>query len=186
MANKVLFGISNVHYAVMDDQGAWGTPVHVEGAENFAIQTGGGNNDTIYADNIAYWTRAGSGNKSGTLQMAKFPDSWFVDILGQTKDQTTGALLESPTDVAKNFAFMFEVSGDAGGMRVCWYKCSSTIPTYTAATNTDSITEANQSVDISATPTKVGDLTLTQAACESGSAGYDTWFDAGPLATQGA
>lgn len=183
MANKIQYGISNVYYAVETAEGQYSTPVHMPGGENLAITNSGGDQNIIYADNQNYWSRSSSSGKQGDLQMAKFPESFLTDVLGQEKDETTGGIIEGPGDTAKNFAFMFQLEGDQGGKRVCWYHCSATVPVYTAATATDTITEASETSTITASPTTISGKLRTQISMETGDTGYNTFFSKVPLST---
>lgn len=182
MANKIQYGISNVYYAVMTADGVYSKPVHMAGGENLTISTSGGDDNTIYADNIKYWNKTISTGKSGDLQMAKFPESFYTDVLGQTKE-TEGGITESPNDTSKQFALMFQLEGDAGGRRVCWYNCTATIPTFTAATVTDSITEASETSTITASPVTVDGKLRIQYSCETGDTKYDKFFELPPFGT---
>lgn len=182
MANKIQYGISNVYYAVKTGDGKYDTPVHMPGGENLSISNSGGDSNTIYADNINYWSKAAATGKSGDLQMAKFPESFYIDVLGQTKEEN-GGISEGPSDVSKEFALMFQLEGDAGGRRVVWFDCTATVPTFTAATATDSITEASESSTITAKPTEIGGKLKTQYSCESTDKAYADFFNAVPLAT---
>lgn len=184
MPNKVQFGISNCHYAVRDAQGNWGTPVHMPGAESFSISNDG-SDDIIYADNIKYWKRSSAAGKSGDLQMAKFPKEFLVNVLGQTEEEG-GGVSEGPADVGKEFALLWQIEGDAGGRRVCWFNCTATSPTRTDATNTDSVTEGNETSTITATPVEINGVMKVQYSCESGEDNYANFFQAVPLTTPGA
>lgn len=183
--SKVQFGISNAHYAPIttNEQGAmtWATPIPMPGAENFNVDNGGGNENIIYADNINYWSRNTSTGISGDLQMAKFPDQFLIDCLGYTRDETTGGLLDGPSSIAKDFAFGFQLDTDTGGKRVWLFKCSAAKPNYTAATVTESITEANETAAITASPIEINGEQYVRLTCETGQAGYDTFFAAVPL-----
>jgi phi13 family phage major tail protein len=181
---KIQYGISNVYYAVMNDDGTYGKPVHMPGADNLAISNTGGDNNIIYKDNKNYWSRSSSSGKQGDLVMAKFPKSFHTDVLGQTEEEG-GGFSEGPSDVAKNFALLFQLESDQGGRRVVWFNCTATTPVFTAATATDSITEATESSTITATAATINGAEKTQYSCETGDANYDTFFDAVPL-TAGA
>lgn len=181
MANKIQYGISNLYYAKKLADGRYDTPVKMPGAESLTITNSGGDSNIIWADNINYWSKSSSAGKSGELQMAKYPVSFRKDILGQTVDETTGALLEGPGDISAEFALLFQVEGDQGGLRVCWYSCTATNPTFTAATATDSITEASETSTITASPIDLKGKKVTQASMESGDAGYAKFFESVPL-----
>lgn len=182
MPNKIQYGISNVYYAVMTADGVYSTPVHMPGGENLTISSGNGSDNIIWADNINYWNKTTSTGKSGDLQMAKFPKSFYVDVLGQTSEEE-GGVTESPNDTSKPFALMFQLEGDAGGRRVCWYNCTAAVPTFTAATATENITEASETSAITAAPVMVGGKLRTQYSCESGESKYEDFFDLPPFGT---
>lgn len=176
---KVQFGISNVHYAIKTSTG-YSAPVLMEGADTMTINNDGGGNDTIYKDNVKYYTRSSVNGKTGELQMAMFPESFLTDVLGQTAE-TGGGISEGPSDVGKEFALMWQIEGDEGGRRVVWFCCTSTVPTRTDTTITDSITEGMESVTITATPTEINGVKKTQYSCVTGDGNYANFFSAVPL-----
>ena len=180
--SKLQFGISNCYYAIRKADGTYETPVHMEGAQNLSISNSGNDSNIIYADNINFWSKSAASGRSGDLQMTKFPDSFYTDVLGQEKDATTGMLYESPNDTSKEFALLFQLETDLGGKRVVWYRCTATSPTYTAGTVTDSISEASESSTITAAAATFGTgakaVTKTQGVCETGDAAYNNFFAA--------
>lgn len=181
--SKVQFGLSNAYYAVINPEtGKYGAPVHMEGAESISISNAGNDSDIIYADNIEYFKRSSQSGISGDLQMAKFPKSFYTDVLGQ-KAETGGGVSAGPSDVAKKFALMFELSTDLGGKRVCWFNCSATVPTYTASTNTDSLSEASETSTITGTNAVINGENKVTYSCETGDDNYATFFNAVPLVT---
>lgn len=181
--SKVQFGISNVYYAVRNPTtGVYSTPVHMEGAQNLSISTSGNDQNIIYADNINFWSKSASAGRSCDLQMTKFPDSFYTDILGQQKDATTGMLYDSPNDVSAEFALLFQLETDGGGKRVVWYRCTATVPTYTAGTVTESISEASETSTITAAAATFGKganaVSKVQGVCETGDSAYANFFTA--------
>lgn len=188
--SKVQFGISNAYYAVRNSDGTYAAPVHMPGAQNLAISNSGSDSNIVYADNMNFWSKSTKSGRSGDLQMTKFPESFYIDVLGQEKDPATGMLYESPNDNAKEFALLFQLETDLGGKRVVWYRCTATTPTYTAATATESITEASESSTITAAAatfgTGVNAVTKTQGVCETNDTAYNTFFSAVVVPTPGA
>lgn len=190
MAGKIQHGISNVYYAIATETDgvlAYGTPVHMPGGENMNVSNDGSNDNTIWADNIKYWNKSLSTGVSGDLQMAKFPESFYTDVLGMTKEEGGGYSM-GPEDTPKQFALLFQTETDKGGKRVCWYNCTATVPTWTAATDTDSITEGSETSTITGAPAtiKTGDNATaqkTQYVCETGDSNYASFFSAVPLVT---
>lgn len=188
MANTVQFGLESVYFAVYDTQAhTYATPVAMPGAESLGVSTSSGSGESnIYADNRRYFTMAGgSDSKSLTLQMAKFSKEFRTAVLGQTA-VTGGGFLESPEDIARPFALLFQMRGDQGGTRGCYYYCTAGVPTYTAATNTDSITENPESSDITATSVKINNKEHAYYACEYGDPNYENFFSAVPLTDGGS
>lgn len=180
--SKVQFGISNCYYAVRNSDGTYGVPVHMEGAQNLSVSNSGNDSNIVYADNINFWSKSAASGRSGDLQMTKFPESFYTDILGQQKETSTGMIYESPNDVSKEFALLFQLETDLGGKRVVWYRCTATAPTYTAATVTESISEASETSTITAAAATFGTganaVTKTQGVCETGDSAYNSFFTA--------
>ncbi len=136
MANKVKFGIKNVHVAVLeeDEQGniTYGTPVAIPGAVSLSADPAG-EMTPFYADNVKYYISNSNQGYEGDLEVAMIQDSILVSLLGQTQD-SNGAVLEKADDKPKRFALMFEVDGDSKNRRTVFYDCTASRPTTTANT----------------------------------------------------
>ena len=63
MANKVKFNIKNCHYAPVDSDGKYGTPIAMPGAVNLSLSVQG-ELSKFYADGIAYYTSSSNGGYS--------------------------------------------------------------------------------------------------------------------------
>ena len=84
MANKVEFGISQLHvgtYTVSNGTVTLGTPYHQAGAVSFSPEESSEQN-TFYADNIAYWSGYSGGSIEGDLEVAMFDDAFKTQFLG--------------------------------------------------------------------------------------------------------
>lgn len=190
-SSRVRFGLKRMFFSVPTD-GKYEKPWRNEGAESVAIANGSSSSSSIAADdNPNFFTSSGAGGKELTVQAARFARDFYTKALGQTKDETTGALVEGPTDTAKPFAFGFETTGDQGAYRVWVLNCTATTPTYTAGTNTSSgVTEDAESSTFSASPIECSDsVERTMVTFEPGDAGYEKAFDTVPfmtMATSGA
>ena len=185
-ASKVRYGCKKMVFSVPTD-GKYEKPWQNPGAESIAISNGSSSSSSIAADdNPNFFTSSGGGaGKELKVQAARFIQAFYTKILGQTKDSSTGALVEGPNDAAKNFAFGFETTGDQGGYRVWVLNNKATVPTYTAATNTSSgITEDAESSTFTASPIKCSDgIERTMVTFEPGDAGYEKAFDTVPFMT---
>ena len=95
-ANKVHFGLKNVHYAVITYTAgvpSWGTPVAVPGAVNLTLSKESGTTD-FYADDIKYFHLGSNNGYTGTLEMADFPVQMRKDLWNQTVTSTGKMLVE--------------------------------------------------------------------------------------------
>ena len=126
MANKVEFGISELHVGTytVDDQGVvtLGTPYHQPGAVSFSPEEQSENN-TFYADNIAYWSGYSGGTFEGDLEVAKFSDEFKTQFLGY-KALANGGLANVKNATKPNVAIFFQVEGDSESRRIALYNCS--------------------------------------------------------------
>ena len=126
MANKVEFGISNLHVATytVDDSNVVtiGTPYHQKGAVSFSPEENTEQN-TFYADNIAYWSGYSGGTLEGDLEVAMFDDAFKTQFLGYVT-LTNGGLANVKNATKPNVAIFFEVEGDSEKRRVALYNCT--------------------------------------------------------------
>lgn len=184
MANKVQFGICKVHWAKRYEDGTYGKPVHMPGADTFTISNNDNDGNQISKDNGLYWDGAGSRTKSGELVMARFLENFKKEILGFIEED--GGLTEG-TGATSHFALMFEGDGDLAGDRFVWFDCSATTPTQTWQTTAadGTITEATETSTITANLVEMADGVKRLTHYKSkGAPGYDTFFDAVPFADQ--
>ena len=126
MANKVEFGISQLHVGTytVDDQGVvtLGTPYHQPGAVSFSPEENSEQN-TFYADNIAYWSGYSGGSIEGDLEVAMFSDEFKTQFLGY-KALTNGGLANVKGATKPDVYIAFQVEGDSESRRVILYNCS--------------------------------------------------------------
>lgn len=135
--NKVKFGLKNVHFAkmIVSEQGgsiSYATPVRIPGAVNLSLEPQGDKAD-FNADDVIFFSDYANNGYSGDLEVAKIPDEFLTEILGQTVDEN-GAIIEASGDKSSKFALMFEVNGDVNAKRVVYYNCSASRPKAEAST----------------------------------------------------
>ena len=121
MANKVKYGIKNVHYAVITESGGtltYGTPVAIPGAVSLSLDASGDTNN-FYADNIVYFSTSANNGYEGDLEVALIPDSFKVDVLGEVLD-TKGFYVERTGQPTKEFALLFQFEGDESATKHCY------------------------------------------------------------------
>lgn len=129
--SKVMYGLSNVHYALLTETtdpetgaivSTYGTVKAWPGAVNLTLDPSG--NPVIFsADNSAYYTLINNQGYEGSAEFALIPDDIRVDVLGNTVDEN-GMIVESDHDQVSYFALMFEIQTDQNPNRYVFYKVS--------------------------------------------------------------
>ena len=176
MANKVEFGISNLHVATytVDDSNVVtiGTPYHQKGAVSFSPEENTEQN-TFYADNIAYWSGYFGGTLEGDLEVAMFDDAFKTQFLGYVT-LSNGGLANVKNATKPNVAIFFEVEGDSEKRRVALYNC--TLGAIKREYNTIEENKEPATETLSVTCTGDNATGVTKATFRPTDAGYATLF----------
>lgn len=189
--NKVHFGLKNAYYFPMTETvnpitgevtTTYGAPKRWAGAVSIGLSNNASQED-FYADDGVFYVTSSASSYEGDFESASVPRSFKKDIYGFLED-SNGALIETKNPVTKYFAFAYETSGDVGGQRTIFYKCSASIPEASSATTEDGTEVQTQTVTIKAIG-RADEVTiggekrqLIQATLNKGDAGYDTFFSA--------
>ena len=178
--NKIKFGLSNVHIAKMNigEDGAitYGTPFKVPGAVNLSLDAEG-ESEPFYADNMKFWESFANNGYSGELEIAKLPEEFETEILGQTKD-SNGAIIENINDTISPFAFMYQIEGDQAGTRFCYYNTTVSRPSTEAATTEDTKTPNTDTLSITTSArTDTGDVRSKLPYSKENKEIYNKFFD---------
>ena len=182
MANKVEFGISNLYvgtYTVTSGGVTMGTPYHQAGAVSFSPEEQGENN-TFYADNIAYWSAYTGGTLEGDLEVAKFDDTFKTQYLGYISKSDGGlALVKGAT--RPNVYIAFQVEGDAESRRIIMYNCSLGGITREYATTEETTEPTTETIAV----TVAGDNStgISMVSYNKSTTGYSTLFTSPPAPT---
>lgn len=139
MANKVQFGLKNVHYAPyteVDGVITYEKPIRIPGAVSLTL-TPRGELTEFHADDMLYYSAATNDGYDGALSIATVPEQFAIDALGEQKDEDDGTLTEKADAKQKSFAFMFEFDGDKKATRHVLYSCTANRPTITGGTTTN-------------------------------------------------
>lgn len=177
-ANKVEFGISNLHvgtYTVANDGTATlGTPYAQKGAVSFSPEQDSSDNP-FYADDITYWNEYTEGSFTGDLVVAKFDDSFKTQFLGYVA-LSDGGLAQVKNASKPNVYVAFEIKGDAEARRVIFYNCQLGVISREYTTIEDAKTPNTETLGITVTgDNKTG---VTKATYKPDDAGYATLFTA--------
>lgn len=154
MANKVKFGLSEVHIAPVSEMTSnsvsYGTIFAIPGAVSITLDREGDTED-FYADNIKYFTESANQGYTGTLEMALLSEDFRTKILNEIKD-SNGALIEDATKGTNQFALGFQIDGDKTNRRFWYYNVTATRPSNNSSTIESTKTPQTETVDISAAP----------------------------------
>lgn len=177
--NKVKFGLSNVHYALLntaeDGTITFSAPVPIPGAVNLNL-TPQGETNTFYADDVAYYVSVGNSGYQGDLEIALIPDSFARDVLKEELDETAQVLVERSSVEAAAFALLFEFKGDQHGTRHVLYNCTAARPNITGATTTN--TKEPQTASLSLTAASLADGRVkARTTADTPAATYSGWYN---------
>lgn len=186
MANKIKYGLKNVHVAIATIDPATNTAsydneniIPIPGAVNISLDPQG-ENTPFYADNIVYYLSVSNNGYEGDLEIALIPEEFATKILGDVKD-ANGVLVEKANVSPVHFAMMFQFEGDAKATRHVLYNCVASRPPVEGQTKEDTITPQTETLTITATPIhntvldadivkgRTGDTTTTEQ--------YNSWFE---------
>lgn len=183
MANKIKYGLKNVHYAIgsLQTNGSmtYSTPVPFPGATALSLEPQG-ENSPFYADNIVYWVGANNTGYQGDLEIARVIDSFKKDVLGMINDGKS-VLVEDANAPAVHFALLFQFEGDDKATKHVMYNCTATRPSAAGNTKAESIEPQTESITITATSvynaTLDADIVKAEANGDSDSTTYSNWFN---------
>lgn len=181
MANKVKFGLSNVHVSKItyanDGTISYGTPFAIKGAVNLTLDPEGDAAD-FFADNTKYFTASANQGYSGSLELALINDTFRTDILGETTD-TNGALVENKDDTISDFALGFQIDGDSANRRFWLYSVSAARPSTSSQTIENSKEPVTDTLNITATARLTdGAVKVFMEKSQSNAAAYEGFFTA--------
>lgn len=182
MANKVKFGLKNVHYATFTVDETTGditydTPIRIPGAVELSLEPRG---DMVefYADDMLYYSAQNNQGYDGTLSIAIIPEQFAIDCLGEEKDETDMVLTEKTNLRGKPFAFLFEFDGDEKATRHVLYNCTANRPTVTSSTRTDTVEPTPDELTFVASPRETDYAVKAKTTADTPAEVYDTWYDA--------
>lgn len=179
MANKVRYGLKNVHVASVtvgeNNAVTFGTPVRIPGAVSVSIEPSGDTSD-FYADDIVYFSSASATGYDVTAEFALLPEFFKTQYLGMQKDDN-GVLVEGAGATNNYFAFLFEFTGDENAIRHCLYYCKASTPTIEGETMGDGGAEPQTTeIEFTAMPRPDTRDTKISTGEETATATYNAWY----------
>ncbi len=183
MANKVTYGLKNVHVAFRsaDDSSGepvWATPIAIPGAVSFK-PAAEGEEVKFYADNGVYFTATTNNGYSADLEMALVPDSTLATMLNWDTD-ANGAIVEDADALPAPFALGFEIDGDDKNRKTWFYECRAARPEREEKTKQSTIEVGTDMLKLTITAVAIGGVNVVRAVMEeadANSSSFDVFFD---------
>lgn len=182
MANKIKYGLKNVHYAIAtigdDGTATYDTPVAWPGAVNLSMDA---EDEEIRfnADDTIYYGGYANNGYTGDFESALIPESFRTSVLGEISNGDLKIETTDNSDV--HFALLFEFQGDENATRHCFYNCTASRPSVEGATKEESVEPQTETISLTATSIYNEPTTrnLVKARCvDATSATYTDWFTA--------
>lgn len=177
--NKVHYALTNVYIATLEmdlETGTvtFGNPKRLLGAVSMDLSAQG---DVIKlrADGMDYYVVNSNNGYQGDLNIARIPDWFRSDILGDTISATDKVLVETTTQEPKAFAMLFEFLGDVKGTRHVLYNCAASRPNIKGE-NKDNLKDPDtDTLSLTASPLQDGKVKASTTA-ETPDNVYKNWF----------
>ena len=197
-ANKVKYGLKNVHYALVTEtvattgsnagqvETSYGTLKALAGAVSLSLSSSA-SKSVFRADNEDYFVSYGEGGYEGDLEVARVNEDFLKDVLGLVEDNDK-ILVESAGSFKQTnyFALVFEFDGDQQATKHCLYKCSASRPNIASQTTGEGgqIDPQTESMTITAVPRADADKYIHLQTQDSTSTAVITaWYTAVPVPT---
>ena len=180
MANKVRYGLKNVHYATVtfasDGTPTFGTPVAIPGAVSMSL-TKQGDTYTFYADDGSYFELGDNASYEGDLEIALIPEGFRTAALGEALD-AKNVLFEDSNPTKGHFALLFEFTGDDKAIRHVLYNCTASENTIAGQTKGENIEVQTETLTITAKPLPNAGPVKARTGGTTDSTTYNGWYSA--------
>ena len=176
--NKVEFGLTNAHYALVTDTGEalqYSAVKALPGSTEISIDAEGDSED-FYADNTKYYTAVSNQGYSGKLTIARINDEFMRDVFSETVDEVTGMQVDDTNANPKQFALMFEFDGDKNETRHILFNVTATRPGIGSSTKADKTSPNTTELSFTAAPDPYAHRSHGKVSTDKPS--YTKFFDA--------
>ena len=197
-ANKVKYGLKNVHYALVTETvvttgadagktvSSYGAMKALAGAVSLSLSSTA-SKAVFRADNEDYYVSYGEGGYEGDLEVARVNEDFLTDVLGLVEDNDKILVEASSAFKTVNyFALVFEFDGDQRATKHCLYKCSASRPDIASQTTGEGGTTDPQTetLTLTAVPRVDEDKYIHLQTQESTTtAVIEAWYSAVPVPT---
>lgn len=183
MANKVIFGVSNLHVGLYNVSTTGtvtlGTPYALPGTVNISIEPDS-EETKFYADNVVYWSSYSDNGLTGEIENAFFTDDFKTKFMNY-KSLSNGGVAQIKGMQNKPVYFAFQAEGDKEARRGIFYNVTLGQITREYSTTEDTTEPATATLPF----TVNGDNAtgVTRAAFTEGASAYSTLFTSPPVPT---
>lgn len=183
MANKVIFGVSNLHVGLYNVSTTGtvtlGTPYALPGTVNISIEPDS-EETKFYADNVVYWSSYSDNGLTGEIENAFFTDDFKTKFMNY-KSLSNGGVAQIKGMQNKPVYFAFQAEGDKEARRGIFYNVTLGQITREYSTTEDTTEPATATLPF----TVNGDNAtgVTRAAFTEGATAYSTLFTSPPVPT---
>lgn len=175
--NKVKYGLTNVHYAVVTEKdGAitYGSPKRLPGAVQLTLKPKGEQIE-FYADDSLYYSEEMNQGYEGDLELSIVPDFFKIEVLGFQED-ANGVLFENANAKKQTIALMYEFDGDKNKTRRVNYNVSVSRPEAGSKTKGNKAEMETETLGVIISP--ANDTKMVQGKTAQGTKIYDDWYKA--------
>ena len=157
---KVQFGLSDVHYAIYDEEKkTFGDVKAIPGAVNLSLDVEGDTNK-FYADNGAFAVFDTNSGYKGELEIAMIPEDVYTSILGFIKNNA-GEIIETSSSKEVHFGFTFRIETN---FQKCiafrYFNCTMSRPSMSYSTTNESTDPTTEKLTINFMPIALEDGTV--------------------------
>lgn len=181
MAEKVLFGLSNVYVAERTEtEGVvtYGTPVHMPGGVSLSLDPQG-DSAKFFADNTAFFATFANNGYDADMEVANVPAFFKTGYLGYIVD-SAGKLVET-NKTGKSFALLFQTETDDNAIKYVLYNCSASRPSKEFNTTEDTVDPQPQALSLTVGGDEMADGSYAYIAeCHYGDSEYAGFFTTAP------
>lgn len=177
--NKVEYGFRNlVTWPIVKDGSEdgvweWGSPIRALGTVKSTLAPAG-TSSTMYAEDGDFFSSAANNGYEGDLELANFPDEFYIAYLGYKRDER-GGIAEDARALPKPFAMAYEVQGDAKQRRNIFYHCTPSRTSGDDKTIEESISPETKKCTVKCKPVKIGNMVTPKYSLYSDTADQEAW-----------
>lgn len=173
--DKVKFGISDMHYAVITDSG-YGTVKEHPGAVNLTLQAEGEKFNYPADNNNDFYKVYDNNGYTGSIEVARLRDEFRVDVLREQLDSVAKTLLEKADgQEAVHFAFGCKINGPKYPTYIWFYNCTAERPGLSANTTGETAEPDSDTVNIECRKDSAGKVCV-KSTCNTPDAVIEGWF----------